>query len=238
MKKSNICLLIILVFAGFVFWKGWTSLKVKADKFGILISKTGGVNETPIMPGKFSWNWEFLLPTNAQLKLFTIEPVSLTQTVTGTLPSGELYTKYIDSTHRFDYRFTIDVALTVAPEAVVELIKLNQVTNEEDLKTYLTNAAKTVAQFTADYYLKKSEENPKFRPESVKREDILRAIQVYTDYPLVEVFNLSVSESVLPDYEMYSRLKANFMSVAVNQNTTPVLDSSIKPEEKEQTKTE
>jgi hypothetical protein len=222
MKKSNICLLIILIFSGFVFWKGWTSLRVKPEKFGIVISKTNGINEKPVVNGEFAWNWQFLLPTNAELKLFSIEPVSVTQTITGNLPSGELYTKYLDSSYRFDYRFTIDVSLTLSPEAVIELIKLNQITNEEDLKTYLTNAGKTVAQFTADYYLKKMQENPNFRPESVKREDILRSIQVYKDFPLVEVFMLSVTEAVVPDYEMYNKLKSHFM-------TSPELSSASIP---------
>ena len=124
MKKSNICLLIILIFSGFVFWKGWTSLRVKPEKFGIVISKTSGINEKPVVNGEFAWNWQFLLPTNAELKLFSIEPVSVTQTITGNLPSGELYTKYLDSSYRFERGTNIDnvpIALNSAVKFTKEL---------------------------------------------------------------------------------------------------------------------
>lgn len=221
MKKSNICFFIILIFAGFVFWKGWTSLRVKPDSFGVVFTKTNGVLDKPIIPGEFSWNWQFLLPTNAKLELFAIEPVSIQQKSTGQLPSGELYTKSLNSNYSFDYQINYDISITLSTEAVVELIKLNQVTNNDDLKKYLEAAAKTIAQYTTDLILKRIQENPCFRPESLRTEDILRSIQSYKEFPLVEVFSISISDVKLPDWDSYNKLKNIFLYEAeLNSNST------------------
>jgi hypothetical protein len=75
------CLLILIAFGGFVFFIGWTQFKIEPNNVGILISKTSGINNKPIYPGTFSWHWEFLIPTNAQLKMFTQEPYIISKEV-------------------------------------------------------------------------------------------------------------------------------------------------------------
>ena len=64
------CLVILVIFGGAVFFIGWTQLRIKPDCVGVIKSKTSGVQKKPVYPGMFSWNWEFLIPTNADLKLF------------------------------------------------------------------------------------------------------------------------------------------------------------------------
>ena len=70
-----VCFIILVLFSGALFFIGWTQFRVKADTAGVLVSKTGGVNENVIEGREFSWHWEFLLPTNAQLRLFSTKPV-------------------------------------------------------------------------------------------------------------------------------------------------------------------
>ena len=86
-----VCLLILIAFGGFVFFIGWTQFKIEPSNVGILVSKTSGINNKPVYPGTFSWHWEFLIPTNAQLKMFTQEPYIISKNVKGTLPNGEIY---------------------------------------------------------------------------------------------------------------------------------------------------
>ena len=55
-----VCFIILVLFSGALFFIGWTQFRVKADTAGVLVSKTGGVNENVIEGGEFSWHWEFL----------------------------------------------------------------------------------------------------------------------------------------------------------------------------------
>ena len=206
MKKFLACLFILAVFTGAVFYIGWTQFRVKPDTMGVVVSKTSGVDSKPVLNGEFAWHWQFLLPTNATLKIFQIKPVSLQKTVNGTLPSGEAYASIYGAQGLFDYSFTFDILLTLSPEAVVELMQQNKVTDDKDLSEYLEGAAATLAQKAANYILSRAEGNSSFRPESLKREEILRGIQIYKDFPEIDVSVFAITSSKLPDYNMYKKI--------------------------------
>lgn len=212
MKKFFACIFIIMIFSAAVFYIGWAQFKVKADHVGIIVSKTNGIEQKPVKNGEFSWYWQFLLPTNATLKVFSIKPVNVTKTVSGQLPSGALYASSLNSQDSFSYSFDFSISLTVAPEALPKLMEQNIISNDEDLNSYLTNAAASIAQFTANYLLLQSQENPSFRPESVRRDDLLKSIKIYKDFPEVDVSVLAVTASNLPDYQLYKRLQTQFLN--------------------------
>lgn len=212
MKKFSICLFILLIFAGFVFYKGWTQFKVDADKCGVFISKTSGISDTPILPGEFTWHWESLLPTNSQIKQFSIEPVNVTKTIKGQLPSGEIYTAIYNSTDSFTYYFDFSMSITISPENIISLLKQNKISNNEDLQEYLNIAADTVAQLAADYYLNKARENPTFGLEKIRRDDVIRAVQFYKEYPEIELTAFAMTASKVPDFNLFSKLQSNFLT--------------------------
>lgn len=206
MKKFLACLFILAVFTGLVFYAGWTQFRVKADTIGIVVSKTSGIDDKPVLNGEFAWHWQFLLPTNATLKTFHRKPVSVVKTVSGTLPSGEAYASIFNADRLFDYSFTFDIQLTLSPEAVVELMKLNKITDDTDLAAYLEGAAAVLSQNAANYILSRAETNPAFRPESLRRDELLRGIQIYKDFPEVDVSVFAIQNSKLPDYNMYKKI--------------------------------
>ena len=206
MKKFLACLFILAVFTGAVFYIGWTQFRVKPDTMGVVVSKTSGVDSKPVLNGEFAWHWQFLLPTNATLKIFQIKPVSLQKTVNGTLPSGEAYASIYGAQGLFDYSFTFDILLTLSPEAVVELMQENKVTDDKDLTEYLEGAGSTLTQKAANYILSRADGNSSFRPESLKREEILRGIQIYKDFPEIDVSVFAITSSKLPDYNMYKKI--------------------------------
>ena len=206
MKKFLACVLILAIFTGIVFYVGWTQFRVKPDTVGIVVSKTSGVSEKPVLNGEFAWHWQFLLPTNATLKSFHIKPVDVQKTVTGSLPSGEAYASVYNAHGLFDYSFTFDIQLTLSPEAVVELMKENKIADDSDLPVYLEGAAGTLAQHAAAYILNRAETNTAFRTEALRREEILRGIQIYKDFPELDVTVFSIQNSKLPDFNMYKKI--------------------------------
>lgn len=207
MKKFLACVFILVIFSGIVFYFGWTQFRVKPDSIGIVISKTNGIDDKPVENGEFAWHWQFLLPTNAQLKIFHIKPVEVVKTVSGALPSGEAYAAIYGAEGLFNYSFTFDISLTVSPQALVELMKLNKITDDSDLTAYLEGAAGTLAQHAANFILSKADGNPDFRAESLRREEILRGIQIYKDFPEIDVSVFSIQTSKLPDYKMYKKIQ-------------------------------
>lgn len=221
MKKFVISFFILLIFSLGVFFIGWSQFKVKPETIGILVSKTNGIQKNPIENGKFAWNWQLLLPTNANLSLFSIKPVSTNKTISGQLPSGALYTNLFGSNDDFSYQFDFSLSVTLSPASVVELYELNKILSNEDLQNYLEKACDTICQLSVDYFLKKLKENPNFSPLSCRRDDLLRSIKIYEEYPEIELSTFAVTYSKLPDFSLYQKLQnvgINSVNLPINEN--------------------
>lgn len=222
MKKFNLCLLFLIIVSGVCFYFGWTQRKVEADKIGIVISKSSGICEEPVIPGDFNWHWQFLIPKNAKLLQFSIKPVNVNKTIKGQLPSGDLYTSIYGSADSFSYYFTFTISLTLSPQAIISLYKENKISNDDDLQAYMNGACDSIAQLAADYYLTKSRENPNFNLEKIRRDDIIRAIQTYKEYPELELSTFAMVESKVPDYNLYRRLQYQNINTKPDPISLPV----------------
>ncbi len=207
MKKFFICVLIVTIFGVFVFFRGWKQIKVKPNEVGVVISKLGGINEKPIVPGTFSWNKEFLLPTNAELKIFNLTPLNTTKTISGKLPSANIYSSFFTTDIEFNYQITYSISLNITPQDLIVLLEQNKIKNSDDLQSYLSNCADSICQIATEYILKKAENNPSFRVETFRRNDIAKNVDFYEQFPNVEISVLAITNSELPDFLLYKKLQ-------------------------------
>ena len=227
MRKFLICLTILVIFGLFIFFVGWTSIRVKPMQVGIVTSKTGGVSENPVVNGKFSWHKEFLLPANAILNCYTLEPLNVNKTVSGTLASGEAYTSVLGSVNNFSYEFNYSMNISVSEEDLVDLIKKNKVKTQEDLNNYLSVSGDVIAQLTTDYLLKKLEENPGFSVESIRRDDLTKALRIYQECPEVQLSLFAITSSKVPDYDLYKKVRNQiFNSDLINSRSYSTSNST------------
>lgn len=207
MKKFLTSLFILAVFGGFVFYLGWTQFKIKPEFIGVVISKTNGIDKTPVENGKFSWHKQFLLPTNAVLKSFSIKPVNVNKTISGSMPNY--------ANDNFSYSFDFTISLTVAPEVIPQLLEENKISDSQDLNSYLVNAADTIAQLAAEYMIRKYQENRNFRPESVRRDDLLRNIMIYKEFPEIDLSVFAVTKS---NISVYNSVEENKYELPEEEN--------------------
>jgi hypothetical protein len=212
MKKTHIAgTVLVLIFAAVVFFFGWTQFKVKAGTCGILISKTGGVNSDPVIPGQFSWHWESLIPTNAELRMFSTAPYTAVKTAEGTLPSAETYGSVYDTKPDFTYRFDFSVSARVDPQGIAELVKEGVVTDSSGLTAYLDSAYTVMANKASAYILDRAAANPSFRPESLKTSDILNGTGAAEIWPYIVFTDFSVTSAKLPDYTLYTNARDSYI---------------------------
>lgn len=215
-KKCIACLIILLVFAGAVFYFGWTQFKVGQGECGVLVSKTSGVNPTPVIPGKFSWHWEFLLPTNAELKLFPLAPHSVIKVVSGSLPSADVYATVYDTPPDFSYRFDFSISARVSPERVVSLVREGTIDDAESLATYLDSFCTAAANRAATFILAKSAEAD-FTSATVSESELREiANSVGEQYSAVE-FTIALLFAQLPDRILYDSAREIFLEAQKEQ---------------------
>ena len=213
MKKgrffANIIVLIIVATA--VFFIGWMQFHVKPGNCGVLVSKTSGVYEKPIVQGDFTWKWEKLLPTNADLRVFKMEPYSYVQTISGSLPSADIYSKQIKDNPDFTYSITLYVSLSYTPNGIVQMVKKYDTKNQNELEKNLEAKAQIAAKKVIEYFLEKKENDLSFSTNAVTDAELKEIIQKNpSDFENIEIVSVEVKKSKLPDMGLYKKAKESF----------------------------
>ena len=137
MKKVCIITLIVLACAASVFFFGWTQFSVPAGKYGVMLSKSGGYYPQAIMPGKFTWRWERIVPTNAQILVFDLTPRD-----------------------DFSWGFGMDALVTMKPEQLVPVVEKNTIQTQEALESYIDSHIRAILQTIMYRYVSELVDNP------------------------------------------------------------------------------
>ncbi|MDD5929114.1 MAG: hypothetical protein PUC37_04845 [Spirochaetales bacterium] len=225
MKRFFLCLLILAVFFSAIFFVGWTQFRIKPGFAGVVVSKTGGISQTPVQNGVFSWYKEFLLPSNAQLVIYSIEPLNISKTISGALPSSQYYSE-LGKDYNFSYSLEFNISLTVSAEGLCSLMKDNIIKDQESLNQYIGQCADLIAQRAADYYLKKAAASKSFRPEQIRREDLYRSLKLYEECPWIELSVFSVTSYEIPDFELYEYVRNKIFSDSKDSINT-IIENSL-----------
>ena len=205
MKKFLLSLFILAVFAGAVFFLGWVQFSVPAGHVGILVSKTGGINPEPVVPGQFRWTWEKLLPTNCEILIFRPVPQECTFSRSGTLPSAELYSRFLDGNPDFSWKLSASLSVAAAEDALPDLVRRFGLRSDEDLRALLDSEAGKAFQTAAEKYLEAAAQQAfsgENTPLSVSVFSGLPDFAVFAGDALPEGFSLAaanVTDSHLPD---------------------------------------
>ena len=159
-RKLIIVTLIVLACAASVFFFGWTQFSVPAGKYGVMLSKSGGYYPQAIMPGNFTWRWERIVPTNAQILVFDLTPRQVNYTADGLLPSADLYSKVLNTKENFSWGFGMDALVTLKPEKLVSIVEKNTVQTQEAFEAYIDSHIRAVLQTIMYRYVSELIDNP------------------------------------------------------------------------------
>ena len=209
-KKIFIDFIIILIAAVAVFFIGWIQFYVKPGNCGVMVSKTGGLYEKPVVSGSFVWRWERLLPTNVDLRIFSLTPYKSTQVISGELPSSELYSSYLAVKQDFSYRIQLRVSLCSSPEKLVQIVKQNDIHTQEDLNAFYELKAKSVLQNVVKIYMQGDSDFTAY--ESVLSSEQVKKIISYSsgDLDLVDITGIEVLSSKIPDIALYETARKTY----------------------------
>lgn len=209
MKKRSVgcSFIILLIAAAAVFFAGWVQFQVRSDEIGILVSKTGGVNDTPIARGTFSWRWEKIIPTNAKIRKFKIKPEIISEIVKGELPSAKIYSKLVKDEPDFSYYAKITLTVGITEEGLVNYVKTQDLKNNEELTQVLRQKSQIGAKKVTEYLLDNYSKNSLFVPSAVSSEEIAHIFSNDPDFKYIDVKNAQVADVRFPDLEMYRKAK-------------------------------
>lgn len=210
MKKAKKILwnfIILLIFAIVVFFFGWIQFLVKPGTCAIMTSKTSGLYKEAIIPGKFLWRWEHLLPTNVHLENFSLKSFTSNQIVQGFLPSGDIYSSEFDKNLDFSYRFNMDINLNVNPQKIYELYKSNKIQNDDDLQKFLEQNAKSLSFLIAEEILKSNENDSFYVQNEILDETFINRILNKNNFDGIQINSIELKNSKIPDVKFYNKIK-------------------------------
>jgi hypothetical protein len=207
MKKFFITLFVLIVLAALAVFFGWAQMGIPPDAYGVIRSKSHGIDPQLVSPGEFRWVWYKLIPTNVKTAIFRIKPASREFFAKDTLPSGAVYQNFAGIGDGFAWEIKAGFSFSLKPEALVELVTDHNIDGQAELTHYEYDLAAQIEAFilrsmNADddfaghiEALLKNGESPEFERE------ILNA------FPMLAAFSLWVKSAVVPDFALYRQLK-------------------------------
>ncbi len=207
MKKGILSSIIILLFAGFVFYTGYASIKVPSASYGILVSKTSGVYPKLIENGKFCWRWEFLIPRNSKLYIFSDTPRHFKQAFNGELPSASIYSSLIKGNPDFSYSFDFEFYLKIESENLISVFKTENFKSDEDLYSYLENVSLKISR---DLSQKLIEMNENTVIASYNVPEIIQSLDLEKKYSPVLLKDVYIKKANVPDLRLYNIARSSY----------------------------
>ena len=205
--KKIITLILLLGAAGAALYFGWAQASVPVGSYGVLRSKTHGINDGLIEDGKFRWVWYKLIPNNVTITVFSINENTIPLNVSGVLPSGETYSTLAGLKTDFSYSFSGSLVYRLRPESLPSLCDRENLLSQAELDAWLSRLSGEIENH-AKALLWTYGENEKALREAGETGTI-DAFQsaLSASYPDVEILSCTIKTLRYPDFVLYNEIR-------------------------------
>jgi hypothetical protein len=218
MKKFFVFLLILIILGGAAFFFGWAQLKVPPGAYGVIRSKTHGIDPRLVREGEFRWIWYKLIPANVDITVYRLNRVEHPFTVRNALPSGDAYAAFAGIAADFSYDVSADLSFSLNPESLTSLIADHHIASQDDLDAL----GKSLAGEIEAFVLRRLSLAGEDMGEEI--EEILSAGSspaldraVAEQFPLVENISCLVKTAAFPDFALYRQVRELFGAFLAQQ---------------------
>jgi len=226
MKKFLFIVFLLLVLGGAGFFLGWAQLTVPPGSYGVMRSKTHGLESKVIRDGEFRWIWYKILPTNAKVSVFTISPVKRSIKTSGVLASGDVYAALAGVNADFSWEISGEISFNLKPECLPEFTEKENITDDEGLRKAeeaLAAKVETLAlQRLKNYADNSNGEEINALAFSASNPEMDSEIQALI--PEIENLNCTIQFVRIPDYALYQSLFSLYKEYLARQNAILSVD--------------
>jgi hypothetical protein len=219
MKKVIIALVLLIMLAGVCLVFGWVQLTVPPGSYGVLRSKTHGIDSRLIQEGEFRWVWYALIPTNAKVSVFSLDTRTRELSANGALPSGEVLSSLEGVNLDFSYEVKGSFSFSIKPDSLVSLIAQRAIENQSSLDSLEDRTAGEIEAFAVQrlrFYAGDEDNMTAIAQGEVSQvtTDIERA------FPHIENLSLVINTARFPDYALYESLRSLYDEYLARQKDT------------------
>ena len=220
MKKFLFFLVVLIILGATCFFLGWAHLTVPPGSYGVIQSKTHGIDPEIIKDGEFRWLWYKLIPTNAQVSVFTVNPVRRTIRSSGSLSSGDVYTALAGIKADFTWEVSGELSFSLKPEYLPELVVREGIREDSELRKVEERLAERIESFTIQRLKAYADSEDEKKMESITITGSLPELEtdIQRAFPEIQRLSCSIRAVRFPDYTLYQSVKALYREYISQQN--------------------
>jgi hypothetical protein len=217
MKKFLVTLVILIILGGVAFFFGWAQLAVPPGAYGVIRSKTHGIDPRLVREGEFRWVWYKLIPTNVDITVYRLNRVEHSFSVRNSLPSGDTYAAFAGITADFSYNISADVSFSIKPDALVSLIAGYNIGSQDDVQVLEKSLAGDMEAFILRRLGSAGESGGELEEilgagSSPALENALKE-----RFPTVEHIRCLIKTAVFPDFALYRQVRGLYEAYLAQQ---------------------
>jgi hypothetical protein len=227
MKKFLFFLIVLIALGGAVFFLGWAHLTVPPGTYGVMRSKTHGLDDRTIQDGEFRWLWYKLIPTNVEISVFTIDQVRRSFSNSGILPSGQVYVNLAGFDADFSWEVAGEFSFSIRPEALPEIAVRELISDDTGLRRAEGDIAARIESLILDRLRIYADNEDETRLESLILTGTLPDLnrEIERAFPQIENLTCTIRTVRYPDFELYRSVKGLYREYIQLQSA--MLDPSV-----------
>jgi hypothetical protein len=213
MKKFIVILIIICIFGGGAFFFGWAQLEVPPGAYGVIRSKTFGLDPRIVQEGEFRWLWYKLIPTNVEISVFRLEQLNHEISVKNILPSGATYAEFAGISADFSYEISGALSFSLNPDFLIRFISDNNINTQDELDAKEKNISERIESFVLRRLESRDaeilEEIPDFGAGLEK--------DIPAEFPMIRGLSCSFKSVKFPDLALYRQVRGLYEDYLTSQ---------------------
>ena len=206
MKKFLIFMLILTALGGAGFFFGWVQFSVPPGQYGVINSKTHGVDPNIVKSGEFRWIWYKLIPTNVKIAVFNLEHSRFPIDFNSAIPSGDTYSSFVGATNaNFSWNLNGEISFNINPQMLVSLAESNNLGSQEDLDNYLKTAARDIELIIIGVL--SSADSERLEKIMGGNSDSQMEQEIKKRFPEILDFSFVIHTAKFPDFILYRQIR-------------------------------
>jgi len=221
MKKFLIILLILVILSSIAFFFGWVQFSVPVGQYGVILSKTHGIDPKLVQAGEFRWIWYKLLPTNVKIAVFNIENVRFPISFNSSLPSGSTYANFFGITNAdFSWNFSGEITFNIKPEMLTTLAGRHSLNNQDDLNAHIYNSVRDIELMIIRILSSAGTDSQRLENIMAGNMDTEMLREIRNRFPEINDFSLIIHSAKFPDFVLYSQIRLLYEDFLASQRET------------------
>ena len=219
MKKFIFFLLFLIAAGGTGFFFGWTKLSIPPGSYGVMRSKTHGLETQVIRDGEIRWLWYKLIPKNVTISVYSIDQVKHPVRSSGSLKSGNVYASLAGIEADFSWNINGELIFNINPEFLPEFTARENINNDADLRRAEERLADRIGSMALQRIVTyiENEDEGKIEPLFIGAPVPELETEIYRAFPEIENLSCTIQVSQYPDFALYRSVKTLYQEYMARQ---------------------